>query len=168
MDSLLNDIRDLNDSMQTQNKKAKTSNTINRAAAAAGGQQNARQNNTNSTNTNNDKGIVDITEALRSYKLRSEIERAFFFHLFYEILRQQFGLKGTQKEKDIFERKGGQVDISSIINSRDIKAVIEGREAYENATQEQRKKWIRQREQRIVYHAGANFNQSDAMDDPQV
>ena len=87
MDSLLNDIRDLNDSMQTQNKKAKTSNTINRAVAAAGGQQNARQNNTNSTNTNNDKGIVDITEALRSYKLRSEIERAFFFHLFYEILR---------------------------------------------------------------------------------
>ena len=162
MDQLLNDMKDLNDSMQSQNKKAKTANTIGKPSG-----ENAKNYQTGNIGSN-DKCIVDITEALRSYKLRSEIERAFFFHLFYEILRQQFGLKGTQKEKDIFERKGGQVDISSIINSKDIKAVIEGREAYENASLEQRKKWIRQREQRIVYHAGANFHQSDDLDDPKV
>lgn len=48
--------------------------------------------------------LVDVTEALKGYKLRSEIERAFFFHLFYEILRQQFGLTVNGKEKDIFDR----------------------------------------------------------------
>lgn len=100
--------------------------------------------------------MVDITDALKAYKIRSEIERAFFFHLFYEILRQQFGLVGSNKEKDIFERKGSQVDIPIIISSRDIKAVIEGRAAFENATQAERDKWMRQREQRIIYHAGAS------------
>ena len=93
---------------------------------------------------------------MKGYKVRSEIERAFFFHLFYEMLRQQFGLSGSQKEKDIFERKGSQVDIPIILSCRDLKVVIEGREAFEKASKAEREKWIRQREQRFIYHAGAH------------
>ncbi|CDW89276.1 UNKNOWN [Stylonychia lemnae] len=154
MDQLLTDMRGLNESIQTQNKKAKTA------------KQNLKKNG-QTDQKDDESGIVDITEALRSYKLRSEIERAFFFHLFYEILRQQFGLKGTPKEKDIFERKGSQVDISTIITSKDIRSVIEGREAYERASEEQKKKWLRQREQRIVYHANAHHNNENQDTNPK-
>jgi hypothetical protein len=53
-----------------------------------------------------DEYLVDMTDIIKSFKLRSEIERAFFFHLFYDILRDQFGLKGNGPERDIFERQG--------------------------------------------------------------
>jgi hypothetical protein len=84
-----------------------------------------------------DKNLIDITDAIKGYKVRSEIERAFFFHLFYEILRQQFGMGNSlsAREKDIFERKGNTVEVAcQKISTRDIKAVVEGREMYEKAT----------------------------------
>lgn len=99
--------------------------------------------------------LVDLTETLRSYKIRSEIERAFFFHLFYEILRQQFGLEVKGKEKDIFERKATQVSMRSVnkVIGKDIKQVIEAREHFERASEADRKKWLKAREERIVYHS---------------
>ncbi len=102
-----------------------------------------------------DESLVDLTETLRSYKIRSEIERAFFFHLFYEILRQQFGLEVKGKEKDIFDRKANQVSLQGVYKliGRDIKSVIEARENYERASEEDRQKWIKAREERIVYHS---------------
>lgn len=32
----------------------------------------------------------DLTDLLKSHKLRCEIERAFFFHVFFEILKKHF------------------------------------------------------------------------------
>jgi len=33
----------------------------------------------------------DLTDALKSHRLRCEIERAFYFHVTHELLKQRFG-----------------------------------------------------------------------------
>lgn len=138
MEKLANDMRQFNEKLQKTVKEVHLTNAD---------LENMVSNKRVANNPKQaDPNLVDISDALKGYKIRSEIERAFFFHLFYEILRQQFGLVGSQKEKDIFERKGSHVDIPIIVSSRDIKAVIEGREAFEKATQAERDKWMRQRE----------------------
>jgi hypothetical protein len=82
--------------------------------------------------SNDGNGKVNVTEILKSHKERSEIERGFFFHTFYEILRQEF----MPNQKSIFDRKDGHTVIDTIgrVNSADIKAVLKGRERFETAT----------------------------------
>ena len=58
----------------------------------------------------NEPRTVDVTELLKEMKVRAEIERGYFFHLFYEILRQDYSQ--DPNERDIFESEEDLVELS--------------------------------------------------------
>ena len=150
---LLRDIKDTREHFQSETSKQPTATGKKGKPSVAPGKGDDLASHKEPKSIMTPEARVDITEALKGYKLRSEIERAFFFHLFYEILRTQFGMSISGEEKDIFDRKADTVNVQACLNSADIRAVVEGRARWEAATDKERDQWIKQRQERIVYKA---------------
>lgn len=55
-----------------------------------------------------------------------------------------------------------------MINSADIKAVIEGRKKYEMATEAERAKLLRQRQEKIVYKAPKGFHSEESQEEEKM
>ena len=43
-------------------------------------------------------GIEDLTEAIKSHRLRCELERAFYFHVQHELVKERLGEVGSFEE----------------------------------------------------------------------
>ena len=56
--------------------------------------------------------IEKFSQEMKGFKVRSEIDRAFYFHLFHEVLKEQFGLKASPKENEILKKLGSTVSVS--------------------------------------------------------
>lgn len=64
--------------------------------------------------------------------MRSEVERAFFFNVTHQLLKERFGELGitsSLEEKKLLERLGSEAQMSDKTNS-DIQAVIESRREF--------------------------------------
>lgn len=80
IDALVKNVRN------TREGLAKDNTTLEQSAKAIKAMISQRKND-----NPNHQSPKDLTEALKSHRLRCEIERTFFFHVFYELLRERFG-----------------------------------------------------------------------------
>jgi hypothetical protein len=102
----------------------------------------------------------DLSQTLQSHRLRCEIERAFFFHVTYELLRDRFGDHGVAANFDelkLFERLGNEVSLTSKLEevSSDLQATAQARRDFEKLPN--RDRLLKQREeQSIIYKPGTS------------
>lgn len=101
--------------------------------------------------------LLDIGELVRGYRIRTDVERAFFFHLTYKILRDKLGMKIAPTDKDFFKNKSKIVD-TNLDKNLDLKALLHGLEAYEVSTQAEKDLMLKERGRQIIYHRGGPNN----------
>ena len=101
----------------------------------------------------------DLTEALKSHRLRCEVERAFYFHVTYELLKQRFGafLITSNKEQQLFEKMGQQLSLPALTNniSQELKDIQDARLRFESLPDKDRIIQSR-KESSILYKSGSS------------
>ena len=106
-------------------------------------------------------GPKDLTEALKSHRLRCEIERAFFFHVFYELLRERFGdhsFSANLEELQLFDKLGSEVSLTTSLESisADLRTTLDARREFD--TLSNRDKILKRREEQSIIYKPNNNN----------
>lgn len=127
MQSLLQDLKSIREDTSTTEFNEEKAFKNNKKKKASGAGSDTEMNDEVFEEDDDCEPKIDITDLIKGYKFRCEIERAFFFHVFYDIIHQQFNLHLEPNEKHLFESKSSKVDITQIFKTHDIKAVIDGR-----------------------------------------
>lgn len=96
-----------------------------------------------------------MTEALQGHRLRCEVERVFFFHVFYELLRARFGEQGFSASLDeltLFEKLGSEVSPKTSLDviTADLRGAAEARKEFDSLPN--RDRILKEREEMTIIY----------------